>query len=214
MRDRREQIVLVPAEVGQLAVQAGVGDGERGHPRQRLGEGDVAGLEAPARVGGDEGEGAERASVGEQGHGDVRGHTELGDEPLALGVAGRDQHGGVGDVDGNLALARAHHAGDATAVRVGRPRAQQRADVAAPARLRVDDGQTPVRRLALEHVDGAPVGEARYRQLGDASQGDLRVGRPRDRAGDVGEQVLPLGVVEGPIGDHEKTPAPSRGKSS
>ena len=81
----------------------------------------------------------------------------------------------------------------------------------APARLRVDDGQTPVRRLALEHVDGAPVRETWYRQLGEASQGDLRVGPPRDRAGDVGQQVLPLGVVEGPIGDHEKTPPPSRG---
>ena len=105
VREDGEHVVLPARDGGQLVAEAGLGDGERGHPRQRLGQRDVGLGKAAARAGRDQRQGAERARVGADRHRDVAGHAQLADQPLELGVPPRHQLRRILDVHGDLALA-------------------------------------------------------------------------------------------------------------
>ena len=118
----------------------------------------------------------------------------------------------VGDIGHELRLTGAQHL----------PRAERRVQVDREARDQLAgeaDHLRPYvrdRRLAhdagLEHLDEAPVGERRYRELGDGAERGLdveRAGEPRARLGEEGEAPLRrLGDVLQPLGfvlrDHRR----------
>ena len=191
-----EDVVLPPADVGQLTLQARALERQREHPRERLGQCDVGVAEASRATGGHQGEDAERLRIERQRHRDVAGGAELADQALAVVLHAGRQEGRVGDVRFDHGPSGAEHAPDAGVVRTRRPPAEQRRQLGLAARIGVRDGQAPAIRVVLDHVQRAPVGEPRDGQARRLLQGRRRVRRPGHRAGDIGQQSRTLVIVE------------------
>jgi hypothetical protein len=158
---------------------------------QLLGDGEVGGSEAAARLAGDQGDRAERAALAAvQRHAHVRAQAELAGDVQVLGVAGPGDQHRVVDLGDQLGHAAADHLGHAGAVaHLGRVAAGQLAGVRDPRGVDVGDRDL-AQLVAVEQVHRAPVGDVRDRQPGDAGERDLEVERVREhRAGPEQEAV-------------------------
>ena len=69
-----------------------------------------------------------------------------------------------------------------------------------------------IARVAVEHVDRAPVGEARDGQLGDATEGGGRIGGPRHGVSGVGQQPGPFAIIENRLTAHTSDPPWGEGR--
>ncbi len=161
-----------------LAVEAGVLDRVRRPMGELLGEAEVALGVAPVALGVDQGDGADHALAAVQRHDDRAAQPERAQDSKQLRLIEDRAEQGVGNVWPPVRLTRADDPGKAMGpAQIGR---------VAPVKLMrerdllgvgVRDRDPLQGAVVVEQIDGAPVGEARHDELGDASEGQLAVER-------------------------------------
>ena len=171
----------------RVAVEAGVVDGDRGAPRELLGEREVALVVAALDRG--EGERAADLAARDERHDDGRAIAERSHHRQVLGIRDRHQHV-VGHVaDENRASRPQDLRARVSPLGVGRIREP---DLGGDVLQGIDAGEPDASHgaVALEEVDRAPVGERRHGEVRDPGEGGLVVERRGERDGRLGQEPM------------------------
>jgi hypothetical protein len=193
--NRRRDEQRVEQRIRRLdgGVEPGVLDAERDPAGDLLGEDDVVGRVAPARLARSERERAERAATGDQRDDHVRGRLQAVVEvEVAIISRGRRELGLVRSLDQQRLSAREHARGRVLRVPIRRVAAPDLAQQLLFGGVDVVQHRLPQRLALLDQVDDAVVGHRRDDHVAEPCQGELEVERRREQGARLAEEANTL----------------------